>query len=229
MHRLANHRRSPRAAFTLLEAAIAVVLTGLLMSSAILFAKGGQGAFRATQNATDVEARVRRALDRMVMELLSAGNLEPIAPLMGSSTVVYSLVKPWDWNKLDASDGAGDGVAGLTPLWGLRNSLTFEQEPGESNDGVDEDGDGLVDEGCVVLTIDLLGNPRRVVLCSGVGELGEGETANGADDNGNGIIDEGGFNVFQDGDVLYLRLSLEEPGEDGSIVRTLETSVRLRN
>jgi hypothetical protein len=62
-----------------------------------------------------------------------------------------------------------------------------------------------------------------------VGELGEGETANGADDNGNGIIDEGGFNVFQDGDVLYLRLSLEEPGEDGSIVRTLETSVRLRN
>ncbi|HEX6884235.1 MAG TPA: prepilin-type N-terminal cleavage/methylation domain-containing protein [Planctomycetota bacterium] len=221
--------RGTRAGLTLIEMVIAVALFLLLMSSAILAARGGQGALRSNQGATELETRARRALDRMATELLGAGNLEPIAPGLGSQTVIYSQVRPWNWNKLDANPGPGDGVAGLQPLWGLRNSLSLEMEPGESDDGVDEDGDGLIDEGQVVLTLDLLGTPRRVVLCTGVRELGEGEAANGLDDNGNGIVDEGGFNVLRTGDVLQLRLTLVDGIEGETAVRTLETSVRLRN
>jgi hypothetical protein len=35
--------------------------------------------------------------------------------------------------------------------------------------------------------------------------------------------------VHRVGDVLWIRLSVEEPIETGTLVRTLETSVRLRN
>ena len=62
--------------FTMVEAAIALSFLVLLMSSAILAARGGMGAFRATQDASGAEARVRRALDRTAFELLSVGEEE---------------------------------------------------------------------------------------------------------------------------------------------------------
>ena len=227
-----------RSAFTLLEAAIALSLVVVLMSSAILAAKGGQGAFRATQAATDLETRTRRALDRIAMELVGAGDVEPISALLGTSAVVYSQARPWDWDK--SGSGAGDSLNGLTVLWGPRSRISLELEPGETNDGTDEDNDGLVDEGQVVLTRDYLGLAQRsYVLCTGVRELLEHELLNGWDDNDNDkdgtpneagdIVDEAGFNVHRVGEVLFLKLSLEESSENGNIVRTLETSVRLRN
>jgi type II secretory pathway pseudopilin PulG len=235
MRRHTNHLTDARAGFTLVEAAIATALLVLLMTSAILAAKRGQGAFRAAQDATDVETHIRRALDRAAIELLSVGE-EELLPnptgQVGASSILFRQARSWDGN-------AGDGVNGLNVLWGDQNRLAFEYETGESNDGVDEDGDGLVDEGCLVLTRDVGGNERRVVLCSGVREFLEDEIANGVDDNDNDkdgvvngagdLVDEAGFNVHRVGDVLYLRLSLEVPCETGSIVRTLETSVRLRN
>jgi len=220
-----NHRLDTRAGFTLVEAAIATALLILIMSSAILAAKHGQGAFRATQTATDVETRVRRALDRAALELLSVGE-EELLPnptgQFGTSTILFRQARSWGGN-------AGDGVNGLNVLWGDQNRLAFEYDTGESDDDVDEDGDGLVDEGRLVLTRDIGGNDGRTILCTGVREMLEGEDANGADDNGNGIVDEAGFNIHRVGNVLFLRLSLEVPCETGTIVRTLETSVRLRN
>ena len=225
MTRHPNQRPSSRAGFTLVEAAVAVALLVLLMSSAILAAKHGQGAFRATQDTTDVETRIRRALDRAAMELLSVGE-EELLPnptgQFGTSSILFRQARSWGGN-------AGDGVAGLDVLWGNQNRLAFEYETEESDDGTDEDGDGLVDEGRLVLTRDVGGNEGRTILCTGVREMLEGEEANAADDNGNGIVDEAGFNIHRVGDVLFLRLSLEVPVETGTVVRTLETSVRLRN
>lgn len=206
-----------RAGFTLTEAVIAAALTVLLLSSAVLAARGGMGAFRATQDASNAETRVRRALDRTAFELLSAGasELQPDPDGdFGTSDLVFRKAV---------------GLAGTTPLWGTPLTLAFEYAPGELNDGVDNDGNGLVDDGVLVLTRDAGPNERRTVLCSGVAEMLEGEVANGADDNGNGVTDEAGFNVHRVGDVLWLRLSVEEPIETGTLVRTLETSVRLRN
>jgi hypothetical protein len=206
-----------RAGFTLVEAAIAAALSVLVMSSAILAARGGMGAFRATQDASDAEARVRRALDRVVFELLSVGEEE----LLPDPTT--------DFGASDMLFRKAVGLAGTDVVWGVQHRLALEYEASEVDDGVDNDENGLVDDGVLVLTRDVGGDERRVVLCHGVREMLEGEVADGDDDNGNGVRDEAGFNVHRVGDVLFVRLSVEEPGENGTIVRTLETSVRLRN
>lgn len=212
-----GHSRRSRGGFTLVEAVIASALALLLLSSAVLAARGGMGAFRATQDASDAEARVRRALDRVVIELMSAGVSEllpdPSTDFGGSNFQFRRAV----------------GLDGTAPVWGPTSSLAFEYGPGESDDGVDNDGNGLVDDGILVLTRDVGGDEQRIVLCRGVRELLEGETADGDDDNGNGVIDEAGFNVRRVGTVLFVRLSVEEPVETGTIIRTLETSVRPRN
>jgi hypothetical protein len=206
-----------RAGLTLVEMTIAGALFVLLASSAILAANGGYGAFRTTRGASDVESRLRRALDRVAFELLSAG-VEELQPdpegQFGTDDVLFRQVV---------------GLNGTVAVWGDQNRLGFEYESDEDDNGVDDNGDGLVDEGLLVLTRDVGGVERRLVLCRGVSELLEGETADGDDDNGNGVIDEAGFNVHREGEILYLRLTVVEPDPRTPIVRTLETSVRLRN
>ncbi|NOT29169.1 MAG: hypothetical protein HOP15_01835 [Planctomycetes bacterium] len=206
-----------RAGFTLVEAVVASALFVLLMSSAVLAARGGMGAFRATQDTSAAETRVRRGLDRAVFELLSVGASELLPNPTGDfGTDTLQYRKPI-------------GLTGTTPDWGPFCSLTLEPAPGELDDGLDNDGNGLVDDGVLVLTRDVGGNEHRAVLCRSVAALLEGEIANGDDDNGNGVTDEAGFNVHRVGDVLFVRLSVQEAVETGTITRTLETCVRLRN
>jgi hypothetical protein len=213
-------RRAPRnrrAGFTAIEAIIAASLFVILFSSAILAARGGLGAFRTTQGTGDAETRARRALDRAVFELMSTGG----------STLIPDPTTDFGTSALQFRQAIG--VNGTAPLWSTDRSLVFEYAEGEADDGVDNDGNGLVDDGVLVFTRDVGGTNTRVILCRGVRELLEGEDANGDDDNGNGVTDEAGFNVHREGDVLYVRLSLEEPVETGTVIRTLETGVRLRN
>ena len=210
-------RASARAGFSLIEAAVTAALLIVLMSSAILAANRGIGAFRTTQGAADVEARLRRALDRSAFELLSVGEEVLLPNPVGN------------FGTSDLEFQRTTGLNGLNPTWGIVCRLAWEQETGELDDGLDNDGDGLVDEGQLVFTRDVGGNEQRSILARGVAELLEGETANGGDDNANGVIDERGFNIHRVNGVLFVRLSLEEAGEQGTIVRTLETSVRLRN
>lgn len=209
--------RKRRAGFTLVELAVAVALFLLLMSSAIVAARGGMDAFRSSQDLSDLETRARRALDRAVFELLAVGGSE-LAP---------NPVGDFGADALEFRQAVG--LAGTAPVWGDLCSLSFVPAPGDADDGLDNDGNGLVDDGQLVLVRDVGGNEQRIVLCSGVRELAEGEVPNGADDNGNGVIDEAGFNVHRVGDVLFVRLTLEAAVPTGSIVRTLETSIRIRN
>jgi prepilin-type N-terminal cleavage/methylation domain-containing protein len=213
-----------RAGFTLVEVVLAATLFAVLFSSAILAARGGAGAFRATQGQSDVEVRARRALDRVVLELMSTGGSTLLATPLSDSGAPES-----DFGAFDFQFRQAIGVNGTAPLWGPTVSLAHEYAPEEADDGVDNDGNGLIDDGVLALTRDVGGTPHRVILCRGVRELLDGESADGDDDNGNGVIDEGGFNVHRVGDVLFVRLSLEEPVEGGTLVRTLETALRLRN
>ena len=206
-----------RSGFTLVELAVATALFLLLMSSAIVAARGGMLAFRSSQDLSDLETRARRALDRAVFELIACGASEldpnPTGDF-GTASLEFRQV---------------EGLVGTTPVWGEARSLAFEYAPEETNDGTDEDGNGLVDDGLLVLTRDVGGDEQRLVLCRGVREFLEGEVGDGDDDNANGLTDEAGFNVQRVDDVLFVRLSLEESVPTGSVVRTLETSVRLRN
>jgi prepilin-type N-terminal cleavage/methylation domain-containing protein len=208
-----------RAGFSLVELVISLVIASLLATAAVFAASEGHEAYRSAHRRSSLEAELRRALDRAARELVDTGE-DVLVPdptgLLGTGDLLFR--RPL-------------GVDGDEIEWGPALRLAFESEEGEANDGADNDGDTLVDEGLLVFTRDDGGpDERRVVLCRGVRELSEGEVTNLADDNGNGVSDEGGFNVHRVGDVLFLRLSLEEPHPlTGTIVRTLTTSVRLRN
>jgi hypothetical protein len=124
----------------------------------------------------------------------------------------------------------GQGVdADGDPVFGPLERLVLEYD--EANDGLDDDGDGLVDEGRLVW----LENPgaageRRVVLCNDVREYLAGETSDGDDENGNGLIDERGFALDFAGNAVTVRLTLEARGQKGQIiVSSAQRTVAFRN
>ncbi len=212
-----QHRRR---GFTMAELLIAVTLTTLLATSVGVAAAEGYEAYRSARRSSGVETKVRRALDQAVRVLLSSG-LDVLAPQniddpFGTANLVFQQAT---------------GVAGVDITWGDPMRLAFEYETGEIDNGADDNGNGLIDEGVLVFVRDDGGaGETRTVLCHDVREYLEGETDNNADDNGNGVVDENGFNIHRTGDVLTLRLSIEEPSDPtGFIVRTLTTSIRLRN
>ncbi len=212
--------QSFRTGFSMIEILIALTLAAILATSAALAASEGYQAYRSTRRTNSVEAKVRHALDKAARELLSSG-LDVLAPQnidddFGTSNLVFQQAT---------------GIAAENITWGSVMRLAFEYEAGEVDDGGDNNGNGLADEGVLVWTRnDGAANETRTVLCHNVREFLEGETDNNADDNANGITDEAGFNIHRSGDVLTLRLTIEEPSDRAaSVVRTLTTSVRLRN
>ena len=123
------------------------------------------------------------------------------------------------------------GFAGGAPTWSSLTRIGFAYEPGEIDDAIDDGGDGLVDEGQLVMVQDVgTAAERTLVLASSVRELLEGELPNAADDNGNGLQDEGGVSFELVGETLLIRLSLERRDSDNQLLtRTVETGIRLRN
>ena len=212
--------RRARAGFTLIELVISVALLGMVIGSAAMVSSSGYRLYQATSLESDVEARAKRALDRLAMELKPAARSSLVPDPVGNLGVASMQFA-------QGVDFTGAGVIVLGPP--LR--ILFERDGAELANGVDDDNDGLVDEGSLVLVRDEGGpDERRVVLVNRVRALLEGETANLIDDNGNGLIDEPGFCVQRVDDLLTMRLSVEELGPyDERIVRTVETSVWTRN
>lgn len=211
--------RSTRSGFTLYEVAITVALLGLVFAAAGMVSRSTSDLANFSGEKSRTEVRARRTLDRLVEELSTAGRglltPDPEAP---------------GWTD-DLDFQCATGVAGGMPVWGPLTSLRWEREPGELADGADNDGDGLVDEGQVVLVRNSgMGNQQRVVLCNGVAEFAEGETAAIGDENGNGLEDERGFSLQCNGELLTVRLSLQEQVEQGQVLTvSVRTAIRLRN
>lgn len=212
-------RRSACSGFTLYEVAITVGLLGLVFAATGMVSRSTSDLANFSGEKSRTEARARRTLDRVVEELAMAGSgmltPDPAAP---------------GWTD-DLDFQCATGVAGGVATWGQLTSLLWEREPAELADGQDNDGDGLIDEGRVVLVRSTgLPNERRVVLCSSVAEFAEGETAAIGDENGNGLEDERGFSLQRDGELLTVRLTLQEQVEQGQVLTTsVRTSIRLRN
>lgn len=208
-----------RGGFTVIEVVISIGVLSVMMSLAGLAMMRSANAYQDTTRRTALELRVRRALDRVIDEFAPA-SADSIVPPMGedfaSDTVTFDPVV----------DIAG-GVALLGPAITLRAELA----PGEVDNGLDDDGNGLIDDRVLVL-IRNAGTPQvvRVILARGVPPLLEGELDNGDDDNGNGLVDEPGFSLTQVGNALVVRLSCQQPdGQGGVLSRTVETSISLRN
>lgn len=211
--------RTRRGGYSLIETAITLAIVGVVASYGMMAARGGRRSFESTSRNTVLESQVRRALDRAAAELLTVGDGELLPDPTGS------------YGASDVAFRKAVGLTGTSIDWSNPMRLVREYEEGELDDDLDNDGDGLVDEGLLVLVRNEgLSNELRVVVGRGVTELLEGETFNGVDDNGNGIVDEAGFSMHREGDVLRLRLTMQAADKAGVVsTRTLETSVRIRN
>lgn len=216
----APRRASRSAGFTLIETMIAATILAIVLSAIGLTVLRGKENFRQGISVTVIEARAQRLLNRMVEELRYAGrDSVPVQPLLpsGSSDLEFRVC---------------DGYGGAATLWSNRMRLARLPDPRDPQDGIDNDGDGVVDEGQVVLTRNLGEfDEIDVVLGSGVRRFLEGEDANVLDDNGNGMVDEPGLSFLSDGlGTLTIRLSLEARDPRGQpLVRTVQTTVSMRN
>lgn len=211
---------SRNAGFTLVEVTLTVATLALVFSAVGLFQSRSQDQTRASLARDHAETIARRSVDRVAEELRGVGqtllNPDPTSAL-GTSTITYQ--KP-------------TGVSGLGGiLWGNPSRLELQLEPGETDDGVDEDSDGLVDERRLVLVRDVATpDEATVVLCKGLAELGDGEQSNGLDDDGDGLVDEAGFAVRRVGDLLTIQITALAPaGDGGPAVTGIVTHVVLRN
>lgn len=208
-----------RAGFSMLELLICVGLLGLVFASLGLVSRTSQGVYRQSSQASAIEARTRQTVDRVV---------DLLATMIRTMSFPDPAAPGWN-EEINFVQAAG--VVGGALVWGPPQRLTLEMDDGEAEDGVDNDGDGLVDECRLVL----LTNPgavdeRRVVLCRGVRYMAEREVANGADDNGNGLIDERGFCLQRQDDVMHVLLTLEDVDDAGRpVVCSVSTSLRIRN
>jgi hypothetical protein len=210
--------QGPRSGFTSVEVLLGAVLMAGLMLVAGLATERALALFRQRRATDLVGSTANRALQRVASELVFArrSSLVPNDMPSGSSTVSFQK-----------SLGVTDGDA----VWSNTFSLEWELEPGETDDGSDEDGDGLVDEGQLVrVQDDGLASETRVVLAHGLCELLPGETFDGSDEDGDGLIDERGLCFSTDGDVVTVRLGVQGQGPDGrTITRVVETAVWIRN
>ncbi len=209
-----------RAGLSLVELMIGVVILSLLLGTMAVVVSSGQGAYAQDLVNSHVDALARRTVDHLVGELIVADRssvvLTPGAPF-GASAVSYQRGQGW-----------GGGLV-ISPT----SSLQLVLMPNEIDDGIDNDGNGLIDECRIIFTPDVVGAPGlSVSRVNYVRELLEGELPNGLDDNGNGVADEGGLFMTFDAatGIFTAQLTLERVGSDGRLVtRTLDSAVRVRN
>ena len=207
------------AGFSLVELMLVAAVLGLIVGSVAMLGRAGEQAYRTSATAAHLEAQAATTVERIVAELRIAG-LATIAPDpipgVGSDAIQY----------LQAT-----GMTNGQVQWTTLRRLAFEYEAGEIDDGLDNNKNGLVDEGRVVLREDFGGPAERPrVLTRWVREVAEGEVENGVDDDGDGLVDERGFFVERFGETLVVRLTLQRRDAEGRLLtRTARTSVRSRN
>ena len=216
-----NMRPNPRAGTTLVEVTIGAALLATFAGTAFLAVDLSARSYGTEAVMARLDASARQALEEAT-GLLQAADFDSLTP--------PPVAAPASSPTLDFQSSRGF-VNGAV-VWSPVERLVLEPEPGDADDGIDNDGDGSIDEGRLV-RIEAPGtaNERRVVLCNGVSEILEDEIAgNGQDDNGNGLIDEQGFCVEYSGSRLILRLTLAAMDQRRNLLLyTVSRSTTLRN
>jgi prepilin-type N-terminal cleavage/methylation domain-containing protein len=204
-----------RRGLTLIEMMVTLTILSIVGIAVYLVTRSSAEAYQSASMAQDVESAGRRTTARIKDYLRSAG----------ATTVSPASASPFSSTQIDfqrAIDGGG---------WGDPERIQLQLMAFEKDDGDDDNGNGLVDEGRIVwIQNPGAGNERSVVLCNGIREYLEGEQPNGKDDNGNGLVDERGLCfAFEDGRVV-VRFTIERVDLEGeSYNRTFEATIAFRN
>lgn len=194
---------STRGGWTLLELIISAFVLTVVSLGLASSLKGSLGVYSETQIDLILERRLDRALQRVQREVRNAGaaTLDPVPVTFPGGPTGW--VDNLRMQRVEGWNNTGPILE--------TDSIRFELllEDGETDDGTDEDGDGLVDEHRLMLTMGFGGaNPRTFVLASGVLERFPGETLDGTDENGNGLEDEPGACFAFDGTALTFYLAI---------------------
>ena len=213
--------RSKRCGYTLTEISISAIVMTVLFGAVAMAMLRANGAYQQDVTASTVNTQAQRLLERIASEFLDAEHgsilITPVAP---NHELWIEYRRP-------------NGFAGTAITFGPRRRLVLRYSSTDSDNGIDDNSNGLVDECTVALVPDVLGDPtNEIALGSGVREYLEGELPNAADDNGNGLNDERGLCATYDATswTLTLRLTIERVGPGGERqARTAQTSIRLRN
>ncbi len=219
-----QHAQASNAGLTLLELLIALSMGGTVIAALASTAKQSGDLFTEQELKLELDSRLARATASSVRHLMPANS----PSLLPDLTPVGGAPAPWSNNlryrAFDAWTAAGI-------QWSAQRELRWELDPAEAQNDLDDDGDGLVDEGVLVWLEDEGGaNPLRAQVVSDVAKMLQGEIFNGVDDNGNGLIDESGASFEFDGRVLTLHMTLESAQAEGPVVqRTRQVRVQLRN
>ena len=208
-----NIKRTGRAGFSMIETLIAATVLAMAVGTIVLVSNANNNAYQTGATVAELESKAGIAMGRLVEELRMVGK-ESLS--LTPTQLQYERA---------------EGFVAGQKLWSTSRRLELALEGGELDDGVDNNGNGLIDERQVVLTEDVGGpNERRRVLVRWVSELAAGELPNGVDDNGDGQVDEAGFTAERVGDALVIRLSLQRLDAQGfPITRAAQTSTSMRN
>ncbi len=154
--------------FTLLEVAVAATILFVVMSMAylLLFASSNEYANQTVHLALD--ERARDVLADMVRELQNAQDPPtPESPLQPSDPG-YDPGKPFCTELAFRTISRFD-YASRAPVFGNQVRYRWILESGETANGMDDNGNGLVDEGAIEKTETLEGRPAvRSVICRDV-------------------------------------------------------------
>jgi type II secretory pathway pseudopilin PulG len=207
------------AGFTVVELMIVIALLGAVIGSVLAVMRTSTRAYGVGTTEARLESLAAQTLDQIASRL-RASQLGTMAPV---------VAPPFSTSQITFQPSVG-AVAGATS-WGPLERIAFQYDPNDPDDGVDNDGDGFVDDGRVVWTQDVGGaNERSLVWANGVSEFQRGETLNILDDNGNGLVDERGLCFTFDNTSVIVRLTLQARDASGVVLtRTVQERVFFRN
>jgi len=210
--------RRSRAGFTIVDLMVALVVSVGVMGGLFAFLQSAITGSRMTAARAVLSRHAHDVVERVADLLLLADldSLSPAAAPLGATFLDYRVPESVD-------------AAGVT--WANTARIERQEDPADPANGLDDDGDGVADEGVVVLVRELgLAGEQQTILATNVAPFLEGETQNVADDNGNGLEDERGF-CFErtaEGRVV-VRLTLFSKVAGGLLTYSAEASVFPRN
>ena len=209
-----------QAGYTMVEIMISMTVLSVLMSFIFMAQSSGQKVAQRATHEDETQVRLTRTVERVADELRSVIDQTIWEDLTGFVTDSELLT-------FQAVGSLEGGVVIPGPV----TRIAFVPEPGEGRDDIDNDGDGLVDEGTVTLVRDPDGpNEISVILCRNVRAYFDGESLDFEDENGNGLVDEAGFHFQRTGDQLAIRLTIEDVDLRGDVVtQSAEALIRIRN
>ena len=132
-------RSGQQAGFTMVELAIAGTVLTLVLGGIASVVTGTLRSFSDQMTHTTVRQTAGRIISRMGTPIMEASpaTITPVI-LTASPTVSFQRI---------------EGFAGTVPILSPVNTFSFTVDNGETFNGQDDDGDGLVDEGSIVHTI----------------------------------------------------------------------------